>query len=1601
MEHSNITPAKILIPDTGKFEQWKFRIHQYLQNEHYALWEVIEFGDSYEVSKDSATIGSTSDGKKGRTIAITTRDMQKRRNDTFGGNEATRKTKKNLLKQQYGNFMAEGKETLEQTFNRLQAIVSQLEFMDVEIEQDDLNQNRNEEDNTASVPTASTQVSPAGATVAPASISLDTACAYIASQSNGECRAPRSQDRERIDNYRQGSKVEEQAPKALMAIDGVGWDWSYMENDEENHAFVADEEAPIEFALMAKTSTDNEVFDTSLSSKACLSQVEGRLVEFKNQEIKFCKKIRGLEFSVECKTNRIENITNELETLKKEKEGLESKLTVLSPIPAQVYSPPKKDMSKTGLPEFADDIITDYTRPSPSVESNLDDLQNSSSSTSENRESTGSILSKPDVKFVKPGDSPTVVKTDKKETVRKPTVKYAELYRKTSKMSNACYNCGGFDRLSYDREKWVDHGRTWAKNNYTPKCRSPRTVFHKIGRPPMRTNRPTMNDAQPKRTSFYKPAHSYHKRPFQRTLAVRSQFRGPRVPTVNRKFPAVNRKFPSGNSKFSTADMGNKGKAGMCHLGKMDEKSAFIYGTIDEEVYMMQPPGFQDPKFPARVYKVEKAMYGLHQAPRAWYGTLSKYLLTNGFQRGTIDQTLFIKRHRGDFLLVHVYVDDFIFGSSNPQLCREFEALMHEKFQMSAMGELNFFLGMQVLQKKDGIFLSQDKHQVTPKEFHMHVVKRIFRYLKGYPKLRLWYPKESPFDFVAYSDSDYGGASQDRKSTTKGCQFLGRRLISWQCKKQTIVDTSTIEAEYVPPASGCGQVLWIQNQLLDYGHHFIRDCFEKKLISVDHIHTDENVADLLTKPFDAGRFQYLVVEHAMRGSVKWDHIIYTTFSLSVPIKPFYPLYNPNNTVSMARLAFCDYHNMIAILEKYEHNTDFHQIVDFVEASHLRKDCPLFPSMLVTICEGSGTLTKPHHTPTPEATPSPLHELSSLSLPPVTTEPLPTVIPSDTPPLKQYTRRTRIAQSSVLPPVADEPASPLGDDSQGKAFPTDSGFEADQDRANITKTSTLPSDSTPRVTSVAADEGNMQHKLTELTDFYTRLQRQQAEMASKINAQELEISQLKARVMLLEDKDGAAPILSSGVSVSISPVTKVYVAEVPTGSGSIPTASPPGTGVPTGGVSTGSDVVSTASPIFTTATVATPYTRRKGKEKMVESDTPKNKKLQEQIDVQVASELEEEMARDAQRMNEQIARDAKIARIHAEEELQMMIDGMDRNNETVAKYLQEYHQFAVELPIGRRIELISDLVKYQDNYAKVLKFQTQQRKPLSRKQQREFYMLVLRSHAGWKAKHFKGMTLEEIKEKFDPVWKQMQDFIPIGSKEEREIFKRKGLRLEQDSPKKALQVKHPIIDWEVHTEGERSYWKIIRLGGSTTSYQFFMDMLKHFDKEDLNQLWALVKETLNIRPAASDKEKELWVELKRLYEPYVKDQLWTHTQNLMHAPVEWKLYDTCGVHHVISKDQEMFMLVEKDYPLRKGLAIVMISYKLQGRIVGNKMLKAFPLPVMSFHCQKKFPLLVRKVPLLKIRDVTAEKIALLMKTEVSHGQRHIYNIQRRVTVTQLS
>nr|GEV38241.1 hypothetical protein [Tanacetum cinerariifolium] len=362
MDQPNPTFAKIPILDSGKFEQWN----------------------------------ESSAKKKGRTVVITTEDMQQRRNDvkvrttlllalpdehqlrfskyetakefweailkTFGGNEATKKTKKNQLKQQYGNFKAKGSETLEQTFNRLQAILPVLVMTldghkvkhgSIEYEADRFWKNTGKKITIQGTDVASFDKS-----------KVECFNCHKMGHFARECKALRSQDRGRRERYKHGSKEEEPAPKALMAIDEIGWDWSYMANEEENHALVADDEAPTEFALMAKSSSSSE------------NEVEARLVELKTQEIKFCEKIRGLEIDVEFKNNKTKYLMNELEQVKKEKEGLDSKLTcfesaskdldtllgsqrtnknneglrynaVPPPHPAQVYSPPKKDMSWT------------------------------------------------------------------------------------------------------------------------------------------------------------------------------------------------------------------------------------------------------------------------------------------------------------------------------------------------------------------------------------------------------------------------------------------------------------------------------------------------------------------------------------------------------------------------------------------------------------------------------------------------------------------------------------------------------------------------------------------------------------------------------------------------------------------------------------------------------------------------------------------------------------------------------------------------------------------------------------------------------------------------------------------------------------------------------------------------------------------------------------------------------------------------------------------------------------------------------------------------------------------------------------------------------
>ncbi|GJR18721.1 retrovirus-related pol polyprotein from transposon TNT 1-94 [Tanacetum coccineum] len=260
---------------------------------------------------------------------------------------------------------------------------------------------------------------------------------------------------------------------------------------------------------------------------------------------------------------------------------------------------------------------------------------------------------------------------------------------------------------------------------------------------------------------------------------------------------------------------------------EMDVKSVFLYGTIEEEVYVCQPPSFEDPQFLDKVYKVEKALYGLHKAPKAWYETLSTYLLENGYRRGTIDKTLFIKRDKvqqkedGIFISQDKYVADIL-----------------KKFDFTTVKAASTPIETNKVLNKD------EEDEDVNVHLYRSMIRSLMYLTTSRPDIMFSIcacTRDSTFDLEAFSDSDYAGASLDKKSTIGGCQFLGKRLISWQCKKQTIVANSTTKAEYVAAANCYGQNLVFHSKTkhIEIRHHFIRDSYEKKLIQVINVDPNE------------------------------------------------------------------------------------------------------------------------------------------------------------------------------------------------------------------------------------------------------------------------------------------------------------------------------------------------------------------------------------------------------------------------------------------------------------------------------------------------------------------------------------------------------------------------------------------------------------------------------------------------------------------------------------------------------------------------------------------------------------------------------------------
>ncbi|KAL0551736.1 hypothetical protein IC582_010825 [Cucumis melo] len=314
----------------------------------------------------------------------------------------------------------------------------------------------------------------------------------------------------------------------------------------------------------------------------------------------------------------------------------------------------------------------------------------------------------------------------------------------------------------------------------------------------------------------------------------------------------------------------------------MDVKSAFLNGYLNEEVYVAQPKDFVDSEHPKHVYKLNKALYELKQAPRAWYNRLTMYLRGRGYSRGEIDKTLFIHRKSDQLLVAQIYVDDIIFGGFLQDLVNNFINIMQSEFKMSMVEELSCFLGLQIKQKNDGIFISQEKYarnmvkkfgleharnkrtpaathvkrtkdtegaevnhklyksivgnllyltasrpdiayavgicaryQADPRITHLEAIKRILKYVHGINDFGMMYSYDTTPTLVRYCDADWAGSADDRKSTSRGCFFLGNNLISWLSKKQNCVSLYTAEAKYIAAGSGCTQLIWMKNMLLE------------------------------------------------------------------------------------------------------------------------------------------------------------------------------------------------------------------------------------------------------------------------------------------------------------------------------------------------------------------------------------------------------------------------------------------------------------------------------------------------------------------------------------------------------------------------------------------------------------------------------------------------------------------------------------------------------------------------------------------------------------------------------------------------------------------
>nr|GEV15621.1 hypothetical protein [Tanacetum cinerariifolium] len=1299
---------------------------------------------------------------------------------TFGGNEATKKTKKNLLKQQYGNFKAEGSKTLEQAFNRLQVIVGQLQFIDVEIKKDDLNQkfltslapewlmhtiiwrNRSdldtmslddlynhlkvyesevqkkpesntqnmafisstkhisgkEDGNTASVPTASTNVPTASASVV--NIIQDTACAYIASQSSS------SQIKFKDINQIDKDDMEEMDIKWNMALlsmrvdkfwkktgkkiiiqgsDVAGFDklkdWSYMANDEEDHALVTDEVSPTEFALMANTSDESKVFNNSLCSKDCkknndnlnskitdltdklfdantyiyhyklaLAQVESRLVEYKEREVKYIEKIRTLEYYNESYKESNESLKKKLETLQQKKEGVDGNLAGLltaskdldNLIKSKRNYPPVNRKCSTGSRNFS---AANRKFPTTSRKFSTGSTKGASTDMglkrkavkpsacwfwrpSQNLSNKECIVLGRDFKLL--DDANILLRTPRHNLVRGLPTKCFE----NDHTFNACL------RGKQHKATLTDNFLRFTWTFFLKTKDETSGILKKFI-----TEIENLKDLKVKiiRCDNGGEFRNKEMNDFCSQKGIKGEFSNARTPQQNGVAKRRNRTLiEAARTMLADAKLPVTFWAEAVNTVCYVQNRVLVnksHNKTPYELFNGRPPatGFLKPfgcyvmilntldnlgKFEERGDEENKAIEK-GSGPNWLFDmdSLTKSMNSVLVDAGTISTNLsgIVIRNKARLVAQgHTQEDGIDYDEVFAPVAR-IKAIRLFLAYASFMGFVVYQMDMKIAFLYGTI--EEEVNQVTPKECHLHAVKRIFRYLKGHPKLGLWYPKDSPFDLY-HSQTVIMVVEHVIRGFVKGILniytlFVSHIILGW------VIRTSKFW--------GVLRILMISLRLIPL------------IVSKGLMNSNMSILLLQVCMYGYGRIE--TTEEGTKILATVDGIVRTVSESSLrrnlKLRDQDGISSLPNVELFENLTLIGYNisqNQKFTFQKGQFSHQWKYLIHTIMQCLSPKSTGFnkFSSNIVTalICLATNRT----------------YNFSKMIF-----DCLVKNINNKASKFLMYPRRTRIAQSFVPPTVADEPASLQRDGSQGEACPTDSGFIADQDRATIAKSSTLPHDSAPRVTSPAADEGSMQPTITELTVLCTILQGKHSELLAKFQAQEVKILKLKERVKVLEDKEGVAATRSRDdasikgrsmdegeaaterisddteemamvlTSIDAATVLAGGIDDVPTSSGSIPTVGPP-----TADILTGSDVVPTASLVFATATVVTPYSRRKGKKVMVESETLKKQRLHEQIDAQVARELEEQQEREDKRMTEQIARDQEVARIHAEEEL---------------------------------------------------------------------------------------------------------------------------------------------------------------------------------------------------------------------------------------------------------------------------------------------------------------------------------------------------------------